>query len=297
MPQALQSAVMLSLASGRVYGTAWQLDGDELLVSCRTDIAPDSHALLEWELEGSNPSQVDVVRADVVVRHTREQGNPSSEMYHYGSSFRVMSDAHRRTMHWLRRASRRRSVQPSYRHGVSRPLLTLDALIDERPTDQSLLPIRSPAVPVRRSCRPVVGRPMGPASPSWPSPTSLRAMFGAPGRAWMWMPCLPAWLEWRSGTTPRPTGWPQCRTECSTFRRLTKIDTKLVVIAHLPDGRKAPQWSCGPQVRGITCLELSMGEQTRACSPHGWRLRGCPWADEWLTAARDGAWLRSAARC
>ena len=42
------------------------------------------------------------------------------------------------------------------------------------------------------------------------------------------------------------------------------IDTRFVVIAHLPDGRKALlSGRVGPQVRGITCLELSMGEQTR----------------------------------
>lgn len=271
MAQALQSAVMLGLASGRIYGTAWQLDGDELLVSCRTDIAPDSHAVLEWELEGNNPRQVDVVRADVVVRHTREQGHPSSEMHHYRVELRVMSDAHRHTLRtWLaarQPPSAEASNQPT--DMVFRDLSwTLDALIDERPTDLSPPPVRTPArarpatVPSTSSH---ASRGPGEAASVALANISTRHVRRTRARVDLDAASARVVLEWRSWSDLE-ADWVATVSYGVLYIPSSelKIDTRLAVIAHLPDGRKALlSGRVGPQVRGITCLELAMGEQTR----------------------------------
>lgn len=272
MGQALQSAVTLGLASGRVYGTVWQIDGEELLVSCRADIAPDSHAMLEWELEGTNPSQVDVVRADVVVRHAREEDRPSMQMHHYRVELRVMSDAHRRTLHVWLAARQPASVEESDQSTdmVFRDLSwTLDALIDERPTDQSPAPVRSP-VRTRPSKSPAT-LVRSSSEPDAPSPVALsnistRHVRGTRALADVDAVSSRVVLEWRSWGDLE-ADWVATLSYGVLYIPSTElaIDTTFVVIAHLPDGRKALlSGRVGPQVRGITCLELSMGEQTRA---------------------------------
>ena len=255
--QALQSAVTLTLAQRRVYGTAWQIEGRQVLVTSRGEIPPDSHASLVWELDGDAPEAVCVVRSDVIVRCVREDGASLAGTHHYTVELRAMSHRDQRILgRWLERRRADYGSQPALPHdmvfgGVH---TASEVLVDERPTDPFVLPRGL----VRAATR---LRPQSAPSAEVATRKTRKAraeidVSASGDRVHLRWPC---WedleADWGAmlsyGTLYVPGS-------------AVAVGSSCVVIACLPDGRKALlSGRAVARVRRVTCIELSMGEQTR----------------------------------
>ncbi|HCH64056.1 MAG: hypothetical protein CL927_20170 [Deltaproteobacteria bacterium] len=257
MSQALQGAIVLRLAGRRVFGTVWRVIGQEILVTSRDQIAPDSHAVLEWELERAESSHMDVVRADVVVRHATGEGESIPGPFRYMIELRVMSLEHKNILSkWLAARQSSAEVDPDEpTEMVFRDLsLTLDTLLDDRPTD--------PPSDRWGMARPVSSRRTRPAvlsSISTRNVRSSRAVINVDG------PGARILLTWRSWSDLE-ADWVATLSYGALYVRpaALALGSTCVVVACMPDGRKALlSGRVGSRVRGVTCIALSMGEQTR----------------------------------
>jgi hypothetical protein len=240
-----------------VYGTAWQVEGNQVLVTSRGEIPPDSHASLVWELDGDDPNRPEVVRADVVVRNARRDGESLPGTHHYVVELRAMSHRDQHLLgRWLE--SRQDASEGKPEHStdmVFRDLRTdRRIVVDERPTDQFVQP-RGLAVAAQRQ------RPR-PASISKATTRRTRSAHAeitvsvAGDRVHL------SWLTWED----LEADWVAMLSYGTLYvpGNAVAVGSSCVIIARLPDGRKALlSGRAVARVRRVTCIELSMGEQTR----------------------------------
>ena len=251
MSQTLQSAVTLHLGKKCFFGTAWRIDGKQLLVTSRGTIAPGSHASLEWELDTDDPMAVCTVRADVVVQGAGRPGQSDGNTRRYTVELRAMSHADQRTLgRWLEARRGSGFIDPEQ----PTELILVDAISllgaeDVRYVDRDSF----------RSERPAEDSMLAQV-------TNLQVRFTRarvqtrPGRV-----CV-TWTSWAE----LEADWSSSLSRGKIYVRDVDFDLDvlpgeaLVVVAMMPDGRRAllsgRLSSC---VRGVALLHVSMGEQTR----------------------------------
>ena len=133
MALSLQSTCSLMIAHKRYFGTVWRMDGAHLLMTCRAEIPPDSHARLLWELESDELHAAVRIEADVLVRRGRAVSGILSGSQPYSLEIRAMSGEHQQRLDaWT--ALRSRSVDVDPERPTEMVLGGSASLLDELPT-------------------------------------------------------------------------------------------------------------------------------------------------------------------
>ncbi len=276
MAQALQCAITLHLTKRRVFGTAWRIEGTQVLATSRGDIAPGSHALLEWELDGDDPNDFQTVKADVIVHRARSTGDSLQGTNRYAIELRAMSLEHQQVLgRWLESRLEASDADPDLPTDVAvfglnlatatpspalrdapRPSLSpVDAEPEESPTEQVVRPFELPQQPSRRRPRGVTTTRVNTRQVR----LARAAVHSDPNSNRL---CL----EWNSWSD-LDADWVASMSRGSLYvRGLTAAEgDAFAIVAVLPDGRKALlAGRVSACVRGIVFIDISMGEQTRA---------------------------------
>jgi hypothetical protein len=250
--QPLQSAVTLHLGKKCYFGTAWSIDGKQLLVTSRGAIAPGSHASLEWELDCDGPMEFITVRADVVIQGAGRADETDDNTRRYAVELLAMSHADQHTLgRWLEARRGSGQVDPDQPTDI----ILVDAI--------SLLGEEDAKYVDRDSFH----SDRAPEASMLAQVTNLQVRFTRarvntrPGRV-----CV-TWTSWAE----LEADWNSSLSRGKIYVRDVDFDLDvlpgeaLVVVATMPDGRRAllsgRLASC---VRGVALINVSMGEQTRA---------------------------------
>lgn len=272
MAQSLQSAVTLILSKKRYFGTAWRIDGTQLLVTTRGEIPPGSHAQLEWELDGDDPLSFETVRADVVVQQARRGGDTLQGSRRYAVELRAMAHADQHRLgRWLEGRRTAADIDPELPTDVV--LGGVNSLVDEPVTERL---VRPPELP-RHAPR------VRPATVATARTTTRKVRLTratvrvTPGRLHL------SWASW----TDLEADWVSTLSRGSLYLRdvTAQPGDAFAIVAALPDGRRALlSGRVSARVRGVVFIEVSMGDQTRVLLAR--RLRANPTAEPSRPEAR-----------